>query len=250
MARHQIRVLCVDDHRIVREGVTVLLNRQPDMKVLASAANVDDAVKMFIEHRPDITLMDLQLGAQSGLEAIHAIRHIDPTARVVVLSMFHGDEDIFRAMEAGAVGYMLKDTLSSVLIEVVRDVHAGRSPTISADVQAKLDERAARPTLTSRERQVIEHIARGMRNKEIACALGISEETVQVHVKNLLSKLHVQDRTGRVNRGCAPWHHSYCMTSAGGPRLGGAVWRNPGSYYHQIGPPDPISRARPLPEVG
>jgi DNA-binding NarL/FixJ family response regulator len=195
MADTRIRVLCIDDHRIVREGVALLLNRQRDMKVVASGATVADAIELFNEHKPDVTLMDLQLGAQSGLQAIRSIRADHPAARIIVLSMFHGDEDIYRALEAGAAAYLLKDTLSSVLIDVVRDVHAGRPPTISADVQARLDQRAARPSRTARERQVIELVARGMRNKEIADALGISEETVQVHMKKILAKFQVQDRT-------------------------------------------------------
>jgi two-component system NarL family response regulator len=194
-----IRVLCVDDHRIVREGIALIIGRQPDMTVVGSAATGEEAVTLFERHRPDITLMDLQLGSMSGVEAIRAIRRQDAAARIVVLTMYHGDEDIYRALEAGAAAYLLKDTLSDDLIRVVRDVHAGSEPLISSDVQAHLSERASRPQLTRREVQVIELIAFGMRNKEIAAALRISEETAQVHVKNILAKLDVQDRTAAMN---------------------------------------------------
>jgi two-component system NarL family response regulator len=188
-------VLCVDDHKVVREGIALLLDRQPDVRVVASAASVEEAVELYREHSPDVTIMDLQLGSQSGIEAIREIRHLNPDARVIVLSMFHGDEDIFRAIEAGATAYVVKESLSTVLIQTVRDIHAGKPPALSALVQARLDERAAGRALTPRERQVIELISKGMRNKEIADSLQISEETVQVHLKNIFAKLHVQDRT-------------------------------------------------------
>ena len=198
MRKHRIRVLCVDDHRIVREGIALIIGREPDMEVVASAASGEEAVAMFDQHRPDVTLMDLQLGAMSGVEATRAIRRLSPDARVVVLTMYQGDEDIHRALEAGAYTYLLKDTLSDDLIRVVRDVHHGEHP-VSPDVQARLAERAGRPTLTPREIQVVELVSQGMRNKEIAASLGISEETAQVHVKNILSKLSVNDRTAAVN---------------------------------------------------
>lgn len=192
-----IRVLCVDDHRIVREGLTLIIERQPDMKVVGSAATGEEAVALFQRHRPNVTLMDLQLAAMTGVEAIRAIRRHDKDARIIVLTMYQGDEDIYRALDAGAATYLLKDMLSDDLIRVVREVNAGERP-VSAGVQALLSERAASPTLTPREVQVVELIAQGMRNKEIAVSLGISEETVQVHVRNILAKLKVQDRTAVV----------------------------------------------------
>jgi DNA-binding NarL/FixJ family response regulator len=194
----RIRVLCVDDHRIVREGISLIIGRQPDMEVVGSAASGEESVELFRQQKPDVTLMDLQLGAMSGVEAIRAIKSQDEDARIVVLTMYSGDEDIYRALEAGAVTYLLKDTLSDDLIKVVRDVHGGKQP-LGADVEARLAERATRPRLTPREVQVVELIAQGMRNKEIAAALGISEETAQVHVKNILSKLKVKDRTAAVS---------------------------------------------------
>ena len=189
-----IRVLCVDDHRIVREGIALIIGRQPDMKVVGSAATGEEAIELFQRHHPSVTLMDLQLGRMSGVETIRAIRRLDKNARIVVLTMYQGDEDIYRAVEAGAATYLLKDMLSDDLIRVVREVHAGERP-VSPSVQALLSERAGRPTLTPREVQVVELIAQGMRNKEIAISLGISEETAQVHVRNILAKLKVQDRT-------------------------------------------------------
>lgn len=197
MATQRIRVLCVDDHRIVREGIALIIGRQPDMTVVATAASGEEAVALCRRYRPDVTLMDLQLGGMSGLEAIRAIRRHDPTARIVVLTMYQGDEDIYRSLNAGAVTYLLKDTLSDDLVRVIREVHQG-TPSLSPDVAARLAERAAKPALTGREVQVIELIAQGMRNKEIAASLGISEETAQVHVKNILAKLDVKDRTAAV----------------------------------------------------
>ena len=193
-----IRVLCVDDHRIVREGIGLIIARQPDMEVVGSAATGEEAVAVFTRERPDVTLMDLQLPAMSGLEAIQAIRREDADARIIVLTMYQGDEDIHRALAAGATTYLLKDTLSDDLIRFVREVHAGRRP-IRADVKARLDERATQPTLTPREVQVMELVSEGKRNKEIAVLLGISEETVQVHLKNIFAKLKVGERTAAVN---------------------------------------------------
>jgi len=193
-----IRVLCVDDHRIVREGIGLIIARQPDMEVVGSAATGEEAVALFKRERPDVTLMDLQLSTMSGLEAIQAIRREDADARIIVLTMYQGDEDIHRALAAGATTYLLKDTLSDDLIRFVREVHAGRRP-IRADVKARLDERATQPTLTPREVQVMELVSDGRRNKEIAVLLGISEETVQVHLKNIFAKLKVGERTAAVN---------------------------------------------------
>jgi DNA-binding NarL/FixJ family response regulator len=192
-----IRILCVDDHRIVREGIASLIDRQADMKVVASAASGEEAIDLFAEHQPDITLMDLQLGVMDGITAIKIIRRRAPDARIVVLTMRRGDEDIHRALEAGASTYLMKDTISDDLIRVLREVQAGEHP-MPADVEARLAERATQATLTDREVQVVELVAQGMRNKEIGVSLGITETTVQVHVKNILAKLKVQDRSGAI----------------------------------------------------
>lgn len=195
---HCIRVLCVDDHRIVREGLGLIIGRQPDMEVVGNASSGEEAVELFSRCRPDITLMDLNLRGMSGLDAIKAIRRQEPMARIVVLTMHNGEEYIHRALEAGAASYLLKDTVSDHLVGVIRDVFDGR-PTLPPDVEARLAERAGNAHLTPREVQVVGLIAQGMRNKEIAAALGISFETAQVHVKNILAKLKVQDRTAAVS---------------------------------------------------
>jgi len=195
MGADKIRVLCVDDHRIVRDGLSMIINRERDMSVVASAATGEQGVELFRRYHPDVTLMDLQLGSMSGVDAIRAIRADDPTARIVVLTMSQGDEDVYSALRAGATTYLLKDTVADDLVSVIRDVNVGKQPTVMGQVQARLDEHASRPHLTPREVEVTELISRGMRNKEIAATLDISEETVQVHVKKILAKLGVHDRT-------------------------------------------------------
>ena len=193
-----IRVLCVDDHRIVRDGLELIISREPDMTVVAFAATAQDAIAQYKAHRPDVTLMDHRLGASSGIEAIAAIRREQPDARVVVLTMYEGGEDIHQALAAGAATYLLKDTLSDDLVRVVREVHAGGQPMVP-DVRARLDERMANPTLTPREIEVLKLVSMGKRNKQIAALLGISEETVPVHVKHIFAKLKVTERTAAVN---------------------------------------------------
>ena len=177
----------------------MVIDRQPDMRVAASAASADEAVQCYQQHHPDVTIMDLQLGGTSGVTAIRTIRALDPTARIVVLTMMRGDEDIYRAMEAGAATYLLKDTAIEDLTQIVRDVHAGRNPRVSPEVRAQMAARAERPVLTSREGEVLELVRRGLRNREIGISLGISEETVQSHVRSILSKLDVPDRTAAVD---------------------------------------------------
>jgi two-component system, NarL family, response regulator len=189
-----ITVLCVDDHRIVREGLRMIINGESDMTVVDAAATGSEAVARYRQHAPDITLMDLQLPDMGGVDAIRSIRELDGAARIIVLTMYKGDEDIHRALAAGASTYLLKDTLADDLPRIVREVHAGGRP-LPPDVQAKLQERAAQPKLTPREIEVIRLVAAGRRDKEIAIALSISSETVRVHVKNIFTKLGVGDRT-------------------------------------------------------
>jgi two-component system, NarL family, response regulator len=198
VAHSRIRVLCVDDHRIVREGITLIIAGQRDMEVVGSASTVEDAVLQFRLHQPDITLMDLRLGEESGIDAITEIRREWPQARIIVLTMYQGGEDIHQALAAGAVTYLLKDLVSDDLIRTVREVHAGQRP-IGADVKARLDAREAQPKLTPREVQVLQLVSQGKRNKEIASLLDISEETVPVHLKNIFTKLNVSERTSAVN---------------------------------------------------
>ena len=189
-----ITVLCVDDHRIVREGLRMIIDSEPDMTVIDSAADGRQAVARYRQHTPDITLMDLQLPEMGGVEAIRAIRHLDGHARIIVLTMYKGDEDIHRAMDAGASTYLLKDTLADDLPRIVREVHAGRR-MLPPDVLARLEERASSPTLTPREIEVMRLVASGRRDKEIAVALSISSQTARVHMKNIFAKLGVSDRT-------------------------------------------------------
>jgi len=197
MSHPKIRIMCVEDHRIVREGIALIINQEADMEVVGACSSGDEAVTLYKETKPDVVLMDLRLGKTSGVDAIKAIREFDANARIVVLTMYEGDEDIFRAHKAGATTYLLKDTLSSDLIRVVRAVHAGERP-ITPEVQARLAERAASPTLTSREIEVLQLISQGLRNKEVGATLGIAEGTVQIHVKNIFGKLNVSDRTAAV----------------------------------------------------
>ncbi len=197
MATPAIRVMCVEDHRIVREGLALIINQEPDMKIVGSCATVHEAIELYRTVHPDVTLMDLRLGTGSGVDAIKAIRADNAEARIIVLTMYEGDEDIFRAHQAGATTYLLKDTLSTDLVRVVREVHAGLRPVLP-EVQARLAERASMPTLTAREVEVIQLISQGLRNKEVGAMLGITEGTVQIHVKNIFAKLQVNDRTGAV----------------------------------------------------
>jgi DNA-binding NarL/FixJ family response regulator len=193
----RIRIVCVDDHRVVREGIAAVLGRQTDMDVVGAGATGLQAVELYRAHRPDVVVMDLQMPVMGGLEAIEAIRAEWPGARIVVLTMYHGDEDIYRAVEAGAATYLLKEAILDDLARVVREVHNGSS-RLPPDVQRILASRSTEESLTSREVEVLELIAQGLSNKDIASALGIAQETAKVHVKNILRKLCVTDRTAAV----------------------------------------------------
>lgn len=193
----RIRIVCVDDHRVVREGIAAVLGRQPDMEVVASGANGLQAIELYRAHQPDVVVMDLQMPVMGGLDAIQAIRAEAPNARIVVLTMYHGDEDIYRAVAAGASTYLLKEAILDDLAPVVRDVHAGRSQ-LPPDVQRILASRTQMEALTGREVEVLDLIAEGLSNKDIAAALGISEETAKVHARNIRAKLGVSDRTAAV----------------------------------------------------
>jgi DNA-binding NarL/FixJ family response regulator len=194
MPNPTIRVLCADDHRLMREGIARIVGVQPDMTVVAQASDGEQAVAQFLKYRPDVTLMDLEMPTMTGIQAIQAIRSHHADARIVVLTMYHGDEDIHRAIAAGAMGYLLKDTLPDDLIRVIREVHSGRR-AISPEIAAALEQRASQPTLTFRESQVLELLATGKRNKEIAAALGISGDTASAHIKSIFQKFNVHDRT-------------------------------------------------------
>jgi DNA-binding NarL/FixJ family response regulator len=195
----RIRVLCVDDHPIVLEGIASVIGREPDMEVAASATSGREAIAMHRLHRPDVTVMDLQMEGLDGVAATAEIRREYPDSRVIALTVFQGDEDVHRALAAGVAAYVLKDTISQDLVRIVRDVHVGKTPRVPAEIMARLAERASRPSLTQREREVLELVSRGLRNKEIAASLGVSDETVQTHVRSILGKLDVHDRTAAVH---------------------------------------------------
>jgi DNA-binding NarL/FixJ family response regulator len=193
----RISVLCVDDHQIFREGIVAIIGQQSDMTVTGTAGNGLQAVEAFAQNRPDVTLMDLQLPVLSGLDAIRRIRSIDPQAKIIVLTTYHGDEDVHQALAAGAATYLLKEAVLHDLAGVVRAVLSGARP-LSEDVQRILATRSNYAHLTAREIEVLELIAQGLRNKDIGTALGITEETSKVHVRNIMNKLNVQDRTEAV----------------------------------------------------
>ena len=195
-----IRILSVDDHPLFREGVASLVAGQTDMTLVAEAANGREAVEQFRAHRPDVTLMDLQMPEMTGVEAIAAIRAEFPSARIIVLTTYVGDAQVLRALAAGARGYLLKSVLRKELPEAVRLVHAGLK-RIEPDVATKLAEHAADDALSPREVDVLKLIANGNANKAIAAHLAITEETVKGHVKNILAKLAANDRTHAVTIG-------------------------------------------------
>ena len=193
----RIRVLSVDDHPLLREGITAIINSQPDMCLVAQAASGGEGVQKFREHRPDITLMDLRLPDMSGIDSMIAIRTEFSDARVVMLTTFEGDVEIQRSLEAGARGYILKSMPPKELVEVIRQVHAGKK-RIPAEVAAHLAEHYSDEALTAREIDVLRHIGGGNRNRDIAEKLFISEETVKVHIKHIMEKLGATDRTQAV----------------------------------------------------
>jgi two-component system NarL family response regulator len=199
MPKPRIRILLADDHLVVRVGLRGLLETQPDLEVVAEAAGGRAAVREFEKYRPDLVLMDLRMPDLDGAQATAAIRAKFPDARVLVLTTFDTDEDIYRALEAGAAGFLLKSADSKTLLEAIRAVHAGRYQ-LPADVAARLAERRAMPELSARERQVLALIVKGRSNKEIGAELGVAENTVKNHVKVILDKLGVADRTGAATK--------------------------------------------------
>jgi DNA-binding NarL/FixJ family response regulator len=192
-----IRVLTVDDHAILRQGIAALVNGENDMKLVAEASDGQEAIDKFRSHRPDVTLMDLQMPALNGIEAIIGIRSEFPDARVIVLTTYTGDVQVLRALKAGARGYLLKAHVRRELLDTIRAVHSGQR-RIPPEVAAALAEHAADDDLTTREMDVLRLIAAGNANKEIAGRLSIAEDTVKSHVTNILAKLGANDRTHAV----------------------------------------------------
>ncbi len=189
-----ITVMFVDDHPMLRAGLAVTIEAEPGMTAVAEACTGEDAVDLFREHRPHIVLMDLKLPGMSGIDAIRAIRQIDAKARVIVLTTFDGDEDIYRSIQAGARGYLLKDMLRKELIDAIRAVHAGHT-YYSPVVASRLAERMPRQELSPRETEVLRLVAEGKSNKEIAAVLQLSDGTVRIHLGHIFEKLGVHDRT-------------------------------------------------------
>jgi DNA-binding NarL/FixJ family response regulator len=192
-----IRILCVDDHPLMREGITAVIQNEPDMLVVSEASNGQEALQEFRKHRPDITLMDLRLPDMSGIDALIAIRAEYVAARVIMLTTFEGDAEIQRALQAGAKGYMLKSMPRKRLVEMIRTVHAG-AKSIPPEIAAHLAEHLGDELLTRREVDVLQKMAGGNRNRDIAEQLFISEETVKGHVKHIMEKLNASDRTEAV----------------------------------------------------
>jgi DNA-binding NarL/FixJ family response regulator len=192
-----IRILTVDDHALLRKGIAALVNAEPDMKLIAEAANGRDAIESFRLHRPDVTLMDIQMPGFNGIEAIDCILSEFPDAQIIVLTTYTGDVQVLRALKAGARGYMLKGHVHRELLETIRAVHAGQK-RIPPDIAAALAEHAADDELTSREIDVLRLIAAGNSNKLVADQLSIGEATVKSHVTNILSKLDANDRAHAV----------------------------------------------------
>ncbi len=190
----RIRVLSVDDHPLLREGIAMIVNSQADMTMVSQAAGGSEAIQKYREHKPDVTLMDLRLPDLSGIDAMIAIRAEFPDARIIMLTTFEGDVEIQRALEAGARGYLLKNMPPSEIVQAIRQVHAGKK-RVPPEVASQLAEHMASESLTAREVDVLKQLAGGNRNRDIGELLGISEETVKVHVKHLMDKLGASDRT-------------------------------------------------------
>ena len=192
-----IRVLCADDHPLVRKGIAAILNNEPDMALVAEAENGSQAVELFRQHRPDVTLMDLRMPVLDGIAAAGLIRREFPDAKIIALTSFDGDQDVYRALEAGVRGYLLKETVHADLLNAIRIVYSGKK-LMPQDVAQRLAEHFPQAALTPREVEVLTLVAQGLANKEIAGRIGTADGTVKMHVQNILAKLEATDRTHAV----------------------------------------------------
>jgi two-component system NarL family response regulator len=193
----RIRVLIVDDHPLMREGIAAVISGQPDMISVGEASDGGEAVAAYAALRPDVVLMDLRMPGMGGIDAITRIRELAPQARIIVLTTYRGDVQVMRALSAGASGYLLKSLLRRELLDTIRDVHAG-ARRVPADIAVGIAEHLSFESLSGRELEVLQSVAAGNANKLVAAALGISEETVKAHMKNILAKLDARDRTHAV----------------------------------------------------
>ncbi len=197
MEQRRIRVLCVDDHPLVRKGIASILANEPDIELVGEAGTGREAVEQFRRHHPDVTLMDLRMPDMDGIEATRAIRAEFPDAKIIALTSYDGDQDIFRALEAGIRGYLLKEMVHTEVLRAIRTVQAGRR-LLPPEVVERLPEPVPRAALTTREIEVLTLVARGLSNKEVADRLGTAGGTVKMHIQNILSKLGASDRTHAV----------------------------------------------------
>jgi DNA-binding NarL/FixJ family response regulator len=193
----RIRILTVDDHPLLREGVASMINAEADMQLVAEAGSGAEAIKQFRSHRPDITLMDLQMPGMSGVDAIRAIREEFADARIIVLTTYTGDVQVLQALKAGAAGYLLKSALRTELFNAIRTVHTG-SRHVTASIATEIAQHVGEIALSERELEVLRKVAAGNSNKQVAAQLGISEDTAKAHMKNILAKLNANDRTHAV----------------------------------------------------
>lgn len=189
-----IRILIVDDHPVVRAGLASMLGTQEELELVGAARSGEEALRMLEEHRPDVLLLDLRMPGMSGVETLHALKTVNRQVRVIILTNYETDEDIYRAVQAGAQGYLLKDTSLREMVEAIRAVHSGKR-YIPRHIASRLAERMVRTNLTSRELEILKMLSKGPTNKQIGHALGISDNTVRNHVLKIIEKLEVSDRT-------------------------------------------------------
>jgi DNA-binding NarL/FixJ family response regulator len=190
-------ILCVDDHPLVRKGIAAILANEKDMKLIAEAGSGAEAVEAFRKFHPDVTLMDLRMPGVDGIEATKEIRKIDPEAKIIALTSYDGDQEIYRALEAGVRGYILKESVHTEIVRAIRVVHSGKR-LMPPEVAERLSEHFPQVALTPREIEVLQHVAKGLGNKEIGVRLGTAAGTVKMHLQNILSKLGASDRTHAV----------------------------------------------------